>query len=47
MDLSIVTGCVSLIGFLFIGFTIFLEKNLEVMSITSDMLTTTADDYTV
>lgn len=46
-ELSIVAGCVSLIGFTFIGFTVYLEKKLEIMSTENDVLTITADDYTV
>ena len=47
MLLSVITGCVSLIGFIFIGFTLYIEKKLEIISANSDLLTVTADDYTV
>jgi hypothetical protein len=46
-DLSIVTGCVSFIGFIWIGFTIYVGKKIEIIEARSDFIVTSADDYTV
>jgi len=45
--LSIIAGCVTLIGFAFIGFTLFIEKKLEVNVAKDNFNTVTVEDYTV
>lgn len=45
--MSIIAGCVTLIGFAFIGFTTFIEKQLEMNVAKDNFNTVTAEDYTV
>ena len=47
VSLSIVAGCVTVIGLIIIGYTILMEKKLEVYYLKEDFNTITVDDYTV